>query len=176
MSLEAKIEALTTAIGSLIEVQTVHTDKLNAMLEAAGKGGSSDDGEKPARKPRAKKEDKAAETDNGDAGETTGDDADSGTKLTNEGVKNDIVAPWLGEFVKNENDPETAARKTKIKAALAKLVGKEGATVADVPAADLQRLVDWVAKQKETDNGFGKGRLTEAPGAKKAASSDDDEI
>ncbi len=175
MSLEAKIEALTSAIVTLTEVQGVHTDKLNAMLEAAGKSTSSDDGEKPARKPRAKKEDKAAETDNGDAGETTGDDTDA-PKLTNEGVKNDVVAPWLGEFVKNENDPETAARKTKIKAALAKLVGKEGATVADVPAADLQRLVDWVAKQKETDNGFGKGRLTEAPGAKKAASSDDDEI
>lgn len=171
MSLEAKIEALTNAVVALTEAQTEHTERLNAVL--AG-GAKADDGEKPARKARAKKTETAAETD-ADTGEGD-DDTGTTTTLTNDGVKKDVVAPWLSEFVKVEGDPETDARKAAIKKALASLVGKEGATVADVPAGDLQRLVDWVAKKKAADTGFGVGRLTEAPGAKKAAASADDDI
>lgn len=164
MSLEAKIEALTVAVTALTEAQVEHTERLNAVLANGGKSAASTDEEKPAaRKARAKKEDKAETSgdDDGDTGSTSG--------LTNDGVKKDIVAPWLGEFINDE--AETNARKAKIKGALAKLVGKEGATVADIPVGELQRLVDWVAKQRETDNGHGKGRLT-AP-ARKA---DEDEI
>lgn len=165
MSLEAKIEALTAAVTALTEAQTEHTERLNAVL--AKGGAAADEGaEKPAtRKPRAKKEDKA---------ETTDDDGDTGstTALTNDGVKKDIVAPWLGEFINDKE--ETEARKAKIKAALAKVVGKEGATVADVPVAELHRVVAWVEKQKEADNGFGKGRLTAVAGAD--AGSDDEDI
>lgn len=181
MSLEAKIEALTSAIVTLTEVQGVHTDKLNAMLEAAGKGGSSDDGEKPARKPRAKKEDKATETDNGDAGEEAGSE-DAAPKLTNEGVKK-TVADWLTEFAKDQKDGETQARKDKIKATLTSMQKKDGfkiadaekgATIADVPASELHRIIAWLDKQKEADNGFGKGRLTAAPGSEDAGSEDDE--
>lgn len=178
MSLEAKIESLTTAIGSLIEVQTVHTDKLNAMLEAAGKSTSSDDGEKPKRTRKTK----AAETESDDTGETTGDDTDA-PKLTNEGVKK-TVADWLTEFAKDQKDGETQARKDKIKATLTAMQKKDGfkiadaekgATIADVPASELHRIIAWLDKQKEADNGFGKGRLTAAPGSEDTGS-DDDEI
>lgn len=168
MSLEAKIEALTNAVVALTEAQTEHTDRLNAVLANGGKAPASDTEDKPKRTRAAKKDDAKPETTVSDEGE--GDDAGAGTTaLTADGVKKDIVAPWLGEFI-NDKD-ETEARKAKIKSALSKLVGKEGATVADVPADKLQRLVDWVAKQKETDNGFGKGRLT----AVASASSDDEE-
>lgn len=175
MSLEAKIEALTNAVVALTEAQTDHTEKLNAVLAAGGKSASAGEGEDKPKRTRAKKEDTKTETDT-DSGDDAGEGAeDAAPKLTNETVKMKIVAPWLGEFAKVEGDPETDARKTKIKGALAKLVGKEGATVADVPAKDLQRLVDWVNKQKEADNGFGKGRLTAAPGSDDAGS-DDEEI
>jgi hypothetical protein len=173
MSLEAKIEALTNAVVALTEAQTDHTEKLNAVLAAGGKSASAGEGDEKPKRTRTKKE---PETGNADNGDDAGDGAeDAASKLTNETVKMKIVAPWLGEFAKVEGDPETDARKTKIKGALAKLVGKEGATVADVPAKDLQRLVDWVSKQKEVDNGFGKGRLTAAPGSEDAGS-DDEEI
>jgi hypothetical protein len=170
MSLEAKIEALTLAVTALTEAQTEHTERLNAVLANGGKAASGDGEDKPKRT-RAKKEDKPAETDgDGDTGE--GDEGSTTTStLTNDGVKKDVVAPWLSEFINDKG--ETDARKTKIKGALAKLVGKEGATVADVPAGDLQRLVDWVAKQKETDAGFGKGRLTAVASA---AGSDEEDI
>jgi hypothetical protein len=173
MSLEAKIEALTNAVTALTEAQTEHTERLNAVLANGGKAASGDGEDKPTRKPRVKKDDKSAETETGTDTDTGEGDVDTGTTstLTNDGVKKDVVAPWLSEFINDKG--ETDARKTKIKGALAKLVGKEGATVADVPASDLQRLVDWVAKQKETDAGFGKGRLTATAGA---AGSDDEEI
>lgn len=169
MSLELKIEELTKAVVALTEAQTDHTEKLNAVLAAGGKSASAGDGEDKPKRTRVKKEETKTET-GADTGEGEGEgegesEEDAAPKLTNETVKMKIVAPWLGEFAKVEGDPETDARKTKIKGALAKLVGKEGATVADVPAKDLQRLVDWVNKQKEADNGFGKGRLTAAPGA-----------
>ncbi len=183
MSLEAKIEALTNAVTALTEAQTEHTEKLNAVLAAGGKSASSDEGDKPARKPRAKKEDKAAETDGDDTGSGDGDDADNTPKLTNDGVKQ-TVAAWLTEFAKVEGDPETAARKEKIKATLTAMQKKDGfkigdaakgATIADVPASELHRIIAWLDKQKEADNGFGKGRLTAAPGGEEAGS-DDDEI
>lgn len=175
MSLEAKIEALTSAVVALTEAQNDHTEKLNAVLAAGGKSASAGEGEEKPKRTRAKKEDTKTET-GADTGEGEGDgEEDTAPKLTTETVKMKIVAPWLGEFANVEGDPETAARKSKIKGALAKLVGKEGATVADVPAKDLQRVVDWVAKQKETDTGFGKGRLTAVPGSDDGGS-DDEEI
>lgn len=167
MSLEAKIEALTNAVVALTEAQTEHTERLNAVLANGGKAPAGDAEDKPKRT-RAKKEDTKAETTTSD---DDGGDADTGTALTNDGVKKDVVAPWLAEFI-NDKD-ETEARKAAIKKALVSLVGKEGATVADVPTADLQRVVDWVAKKKAADNGFGKGRLTAVAGAD---SSDEEDI
>lgn len=183
MSLEAKIEALTNAVVALTEAQTDHTEKLNAVLAAGGKSASAGEGdEKPKRtRTRTKKE---PETGNADNGDDAGDGAeDAAPKLTNDGVKK-IVANWLTEFAKVEGDPETDARKAKIKATLTSMQKKDGfkiadaekgATIADVPASELHRIITWLDKQKEADNGFGKGRLTAAPGSEDAGS-DDEEI
>jgi hypothetical protein len=170
MSLESVIAAHTEALLANTAAVIEQNEKLDIMLSKSG-AAPAGDADRPTRKTRAKKEEKSDEdTDGeGDNGET-----ETASKLSNDSVKKDVVAPWLSEFVKNENDPETAERKVKIKGALAKLVGKEGATVADVPADKLQRLVDWVEKQKTADNGFGAGRLTELPGSKKEASEDDE--
>lgn len=168
MSLESALAAHTEALLANTAAIVEQNEKLDAMLAKSGAATSGDTDTKATRKPRTKKEEKSDDDTTGDAGTGDGDD-EAGTKLTNEGVKKDVVAPWLSEYVNDENDPETAERKAKIKAILAKLVGKEGATVADVPAADLHRLVTWVEKQKAADNGFGAGRYTAVPVA-------DDEI
>lgn len=179
MSLEAKIEALTNAVIALTEAQTEHTERLNAVL--AG-GAKADDGEKPARKPRAKKTETAADTD-ADTGEGD-DDAGTTTALTNEGVKK-VVAAWLTEFAKDQNDGETQARKEKIKGTLTAMQKKDGfkiadaekgVTIMDVPASELHRIITWLDKQKAADNGFGTGRLTEAPGSAKSEADDSDDI
>lgn len=174
MSLEAKIEALTNAVTALTEAQTEHTERLNVVLAKGATGGGETE-DKPARKPRAKKEDTKTEGED----DNTGSDENA---LTHDGVKA-IAAAWLGEFAKNEKDPETQARKEKIKATLAAMAKKDGfaikdeakgATIADVPAAELHRVVAWMEKQKAADNGFGAGRLTEVPGSKAETSGDED--
>ncbi len=182
MSLELKIEELTKAVVALTEAQTEHTEKLNAVLAAGGKSASAGDGEEKTKRTRAKKEDTKTEA-NADNGGEAGEGDDDAPKLTNDGVKK-IVASWLTEFAKVEGDPETDARKAKIKATLTSMQKKDGfkiaeaekgATIADVPASELHRIITWLDKQKEADNGFGKGRLTAAPGADDAGS-DDEEI
>lgn len=183
MSLEAKIEALTSAVVALTEAQNDHTEKLNAVLAAGGKSASAGEAEDKPKRTRAKKEDTKTET-SADTGEGEGEgEEDAAPKLTNDGVKK-IVASWLTEFAKVEGDPETDARKAKIKATLTSMQKKDGfkiadaekgATIADVPASELHRIIAWLNKQKEADNGFGKGRLTAVPGSDDAGS-DDDEI
>ncbi len=177
MSLEAAIAALTEAT---IE-QTSVLNKLLARTTAGATASSGETEEKPARKPRAKKEDKA-ETSSDES--NSDDDASDDNKQNNEGVKA-TVAAWLTEFAKNESDPETQARKEKIKATLTAMQKKDGfkvadekkgATIADVPASELHRVIAWLDKQKTADNGFGEGRLTAVPGAASDDAGEDDEI
>ncbi|QXV73620.1 hypothetical protein [Rhizobium phage RHph_X2_30] len=158
-------------------------EKQNSLLEkmlaktGAAPSTKSDDGEgesKPATRGKGKGKAATKEADADNSGEGDGENSDD-TALSHDDVKKQAGA-WLGEFKADENDPETEARRAAIKTALGKLTNKEGATIADVPAAELPRVVAWLDKQKEKDNGFGKGRLTEKPGSKKADKSEDDEI
>lgn len=158
MSIETLLSELTGAINEL-------SSKLDGVLGKAASVSASDEAEDKPKRTR-----KSSKTE-----ETKGDDADAdGEKaLTHDQVKK-AAGEWLGEFAKDESDPETNERKKKIKAALAKLAGKEGATIAEIKSEDLHRVIAWIEKQKAADNGFGAGRLTEKPGAGSSASDDDD--
>lgn len=159
--------SLEAALLSLKESIDVQNGLLSKMLAKAGTASAptEGDGEGKTTTTRGKGKGKAAaketETD------TSEGDGNDDTGLSHDEVKK-LAGTWLAEFKANESDPETAARRDAIKAALAKLVGKDGATIADVPAADLHRVVAWLDKQKA------KGRLTPEP--KDEAEDDDSEI
>ncbi len=181
MSLEAAIAALTEAVKAQTEATAEQNERLDKMLNKAGATASSGDTEEKPKRTRKQEEEKA-ETSSDD--NNSDDDAGDEPKLTNEGVKQ-TVAAWLTEFAKNESDPETQARKEKIKATLTAMQKKDGfkvadekkgATIADVPASELHRVIAWLDKQKTADNGFGEGRLTAVPGAASDDAGEDDEI
>lgn len=168
MSLEDLLAKNTAAVERNSEL----LEKLVARAEAAGavsSAGSSTAAADTKGKGKGKgKSDAADSNENTDAG------SDAPT-FTHDEVKS-MAAAWLGEFKANEADPETDARRAAIKAALAKVAGKENAAVTDVPASELHRVVAWLNKKKETDAGHGKGRLTAVPAAGSAASGGDDDI
>ena len=148
-----------------------NNELLEALIDAAAdKAGGEPAGEKP-KTPRTRKPKDEAKTEGKEEAKT-----EAGA-LTHDAVKG-TVGEWLGEFKGAVLfDGETEARKGAIKAALAKLVGKEGATIADVPAADLHRVITWLDKQKAKDHGHGVGRITAPPAAAdEPESSDDDDI
>ncbi len=152
MSLEEALNRNSDAVekqNSLLEKMLA---KAGVNTAAAGKTDDAGEGDAP-KKTRATKGKAAKEAE--DAGEGEGGEGDENT-LSHDDVKK-LAGAWLGEFKANEKDPETGARREAIKGALAKLVGKDGATIADVAAADLSRVVAWLDKQKA------KGRLTPEP-------------
>lgn len=166
MSLEVEIAKLTAAV----EANSTLLEKLVARAVEAGAVAAPAAAEK-ADKPKrtTKKDDKAAE------GEDAGTTENTASGPTHDEVKS-LVSAWLGEFKAVEGDGETEARKAAIRAALASLTKKEGAQIADVPADQLHRVVAWLDKKKAADAGFGVGRLTEKPGAKKEEPAGDDDI
>lgn len=164
MSLEAKLEANTEALNRNSDLLEKMIARAEAVAGSAPKASAAAD-EKP-KAARAKKE--TAETDGTAAGTET-------AAVTIEDVKSKAGA-WLGEFKADANDPETEARKGAIKAALAKLTKKDGATLADVPVADLPRVLTWLEKKQVEDAGFGIGRLTAKPGAAKEVAAEEDDI
>lgn len=167
MSLEEALAKTTAAL----EANTALLEKLVARaVEAGAVNSAANAAEKPATKSTKTKEAKASDSGAAEEGKT-----DEGPKYTHDDVKA-AASAWLGEFKGVEGDPETEARKAKIKGALASLTKKEGAQIADVPASELHRVIGWIEKQKAADNGFGVGRLTEKPGAKAAAPAGDDDI
>jgi hypothetical protein len=165
MSLEVEIAKLTAAV----EANSTLLEKLVARAVEAGAVAAPAAADKAETKKRtSKKDDKAEEKT-----EETGTTEASGP--SHDEVKS-LVSAWLGEFKGVEGDGETEARKAAIRAALASLTKKEGAQIADVPADQLHRVVAWLDKKKSADAGFGVGRLTEQPGAKKEEAPADDDI
>lgn len=161
MSLEDAITKQTAAIERNSEL----LEKLVARAEAAGAVNASAAADTASKGGKGSKASKGSKAETEENTETSGPTHDDVKKL---------ASAWLGEFKGVEGDPETGARREAILGALAKLVGKEGAQVADVPVAELHRVVTWIEKQKTKDNGFGAGRLTEKPGAADAGGGDDE--
>lgn len=163
MSLEEALAKHTAAV----ERNTEFLEKLVARADAAGSAAGSAAAATDTGKGKGKAKGKETEADAGKG--------DTASTLTTDDVKK-AASAWLGEFKGVEGDPETAARRDAIVTALAKLVGKEGAQIVDVPAADLPRVIAWIDARKAADKGFGVGRLTAPPTAAEEATAGDDEI
>lgn len=169
MSLEEALNKNT----AVVEANNALLEKLIARaVDAGAVSGASASDDKPKR--TSSRSTKKTDSDNSDAGDSNDGDTKSAT-VSADDVKT-AVAAWLGEFKGDENDPETDARKAKIKEALAKLTKKDGAKITDVPADDLPRVMTWLDKQKAADNGHGVGRLTAKPDESDASENADDDI
>ncbi|AEG53179.1 hypothetical protein [Sinorhizobium meliloti] len=161
MSLEAALLSLKESI----DVQNGLLSKMLAKAGTASAPTEGDEGKTTATRGKGKGKTAAKEAET-DTNEGEGNDD---TGLSHDEVKK-LAGNWLAEFKANEKDPETEARRDAIKGALAKLTGKEKGTIADVPAADLHRVVAWLDKQKA------KGRLTPEPTDEDGSEEDGDEI
>lgn len=176
MSLEAALEAHTEALLANTAAILEQNSKLDIMLGKAGASSVASDTGKDDTEAKPKRTRTSSKKE-----ENGNDDAPAHTAAS---VKA-LAGAWLAEFAKDQNDPETQARKDKLKSTLTSLAKKEGFEAADpkkgvlltdVPAEHLGRVVAWLEKQPSVDNGFGEGRLTEVPGEDSTKQTDADEI
>lgn len=165
MSLEAAI----TRLADLTEKQNGLLEKLlgsAAMGTPTADGAASGDADKP--KPGRKKADKPAETTSASGDNFEISYADLKKKL----------APWLGEFAKDEDKenpagahPEVAARRDALKECFKKLGVSKLDEMEKVPEK-LAKLNKWLETKAKVDDhvGAGAGRFAADP----EASEDDD--
>ncbi len=137
------------------ELLAEHNDLLRQVLGSAkaNKGGkAADEGGEKATRRSTKKDDAKGDSKDDDGGsEGLSDDDKSAMEAS---IKK--AGAWLGEFKANEKDPETEARKSKLREALDKL-GYKLAKEID-KGEDVQRFVKWIDKQAKA------GRITPEPG------------